>query len=118
MTGIPQLSGRGVGGEDGGDPDEGFLRGLVRLEEEFRGLGPDTGIDDHLEHIRTWVSTPDFFTGALPEPFEVIRVLQRAKQAAENLAAVRLGGATAPARLLQPWYSRPELTADKRATLP
>lgn len=49
---------------------------------------PDTGIDDHLEHIRTWVSTPDFFTGAVPEAFEVLRVLQRAKQAAENLAAV------------------------------
>ncbi|MER5277727.1 hypothetical protein ABT025_18485 [Streptomyces sp. NPDC002809] len=48
----------------------------------------NTDIDDHLEHIRTWVSTPDFFTGALPEPFEVIRVLQCAKQAAEALAAV------------------------------
>lgn len=49
---------------------------------------PDTGIDDHLEHIRTWVSTPDFFTGTVPEPFEVVGVLQRAKQAAEHLAAI------------------------------
>lgn len=49
---------------------------------------PDTGIDDHLEHIRTWVSTPDFFTGAVPEPFEVVQVLQCAKQAAEHLAAI------------------------------
>ncbi|MEE1812664.1 DUF6197 family protein [Streptomyces sp. BE133] len=48
---------------------------------------PDTGIDDHLEHIRTWVSTPDFFTEAVPTPFEVVGVLQRAKQTAENLAA-------------------------------
>ncbi|WP_392838667.1 hypothetical protein [Streptomyces sp. LN500] len=49
---------------------------------------PDTGNDDHLEHIRTWVSTPDFFTGTIPEPLEVIRVLQRAAQAAEHLAAI------------------------------
>ncbi|WP_331746700.1 hypothetical protein [Streptomyces sp. NBC_00842] len=49
---------------------------------------PDTGIDDHLEHIRTWVATKDFFTGTLPEPFEVLRVLQQAKQAAEVLTAV------------------------------
>jgi hypothetical protein len=49
---------------------------------------PATGKDDHLEHIRTWVSTPDFFTGALPEPFEVVRVLQRAKQAAETLTTI------------------------------
>ncbi|WP_331723396.1 hypothetical protein [Streptomyces atratus] len=49
---------------------------------------PDTGIDDHLEHIRTWVSTPDFFTGALPTVPEVIGVVLRAKQTAESLAAV------------------------------
>ncbi|MFF2411816.1 hypothetical protein [Streptomyces sp. NPDC058092] len=49
---------------------------------------PDTGIDDHLEHVRTWASTPDFFTGVVPEAFEVLRVLQHAKQAVENLAAV------------------------------
>ncbi|WP_399559195.1 hypothetical protein OH809_45315 (plasmid) [Streptomyces sp. NBC_00873] len=49
---------------------------------------PDTGIDDHLEHIRTWVTTKDFFTGTLPEPFEVLQVLQQAKQAAEVLTAV------------------------------
>ncbi|MFI6653251.1 hypothetical protein ACIBI8_37385 [Streptomyces sp. NPDC050529] len=48
----------------------------------------NTGIDDHLEHIRTWISTPDFFTGALPEPFEVVRVIECAKQAAEALTAV------------------------------
>ncbi|WP_329203828.1 hypothetical protein [Streptomyces sp. NBC_01435] len=49
---------------------------------------PDTGVDDHLEHIRTWVSTPDFFTGAVPTVPEVIGVVLRAKQTAENLAAV------------------------------
>ncbi|MEV3996664.1 hypothetical protein AB0K62_13440 [Streptomyces halstedii] len=46
---------------------------------------PATGIDDHLEHIRTWVSTPDFFTGRIPEVDEVLRVIARAQQAAESL---------------------------------
>ncbi|MGW1409439.1 hypothetical protein [Streptomyces sp. NPDC002403] len=49
---------------------------------------PDTGIDDHLEHIRTWVSTTDFFTGAVPTVPEVIGIVLRAQQTAESLAAV------------------------------
>lgn len=48
---------------------------------------PETGIDNHLEHIRTWVSTEDFFTGELPEVFTVVGVMRRAKQAADTLAA-------------------------------
>lgn len=47
---------------------------------------PDTGLDDHLEHIRTWVTTEDFFTGRLPEVFTVVGVLLRAKQAVDTLA--------------------------------
>lgn len=49
---------------------------------------PDTSVDDHLEHIRTWVSTPDFFTGTVPTVSEVIGVVLRAKQTAEALAAI------------------------------
>jgi hypothetical protein len=49
---------------------------------------PDTGIDDHLEHIRTWVTEPDFFTHRLPELNDVIGVLLRAKQAADTLTDI------------------------------
>ena len=44
-----------------------------------------TGDDDHLEHLRTWITETDFFTNALPTPAEVTGVLLRAAQAADTL---------------------------------
>lgn len=41
--------------------------------------------DDHLEHIRTWVTEPDFFTRRLPNVSDVIGVLNRARQTADTL---------------------------------
>ncbi|MEV6165770.1 hypothetical protein AB0L71_28425 [Streptomyces sp. NPDC052052] len=70
------------------EPTQDALRWISAVLPTNAPHDPDTGIDDHLEHIRTWVTTADFFTGALPEPFEVLRVLDRAKQAAETLTAV------------------------------
>lgn len=46
---------------------------------------PATGIDDHLEHIRTWISEIDFYTQRQPNLSDVIGVLERAAQAADTL---------------------------------
>ncbi|MFD3516295.1 hypothetical protein [Streptomyces sp. NPDC058657] len=47
-----------------------------------------SGGDDHLEHLRTWTTENDFFTGVLPTPAEVTGILLRAAQTADNLTDV------------------------------
>jgi hypothetical protein len=50
---------------------------------------PDTGLDDHVEHLATWLDTVDFFLGRKPGVADVIGVLDRAARAADTLATSR-----------------------------
>ncbi|GAA0500873.1 hypothetical protein [Streptomyces olivaceiscleroticus] len=49
---------------------------------------PDTGAVDYLEHISHWLTEDDFFTGRRPNATDVLKVLDHAIQAAQNLTDI------------------------------
>ncbi|MFI0929664.1 hypothetical protein ACH4TP_37935 [Streptomyces sp. NPDC021012] len=46
---------------------------------------PGTGIDDHIEHLAYWLLDVDHFLGRRPNTSDVIGVLSRAADAADNV---------------------------------
>ncbi|MFB7867417.1 hypothetical protein [Streptomyces sp. NPDC056069] len=49
---------------------------------------PDSGIDDHIEHLAYWLLEPDIFLGRYLNTSDVIGVLGRAADAADNVTDI------------------------------
>ncbi|WP_093803939.1 hypothetical protein [Streptomyces sp. Wb2n-11] len=67
---------------------QGALRWISAALPTDAPHDPNTDIDDHLEHIRTWVNDIDFFTQRQPSVSDVIGVLKRAAQLANTLTDI------------------------------
>lgn len=48
----------------------------------------NTGIDDHIEHLAAWLSDTDPYLGRRPNTSDVVGVLERAADAADNVTDV------------------------------
>jgi hypothetical protein len=70
------------------EPTMGAIRWLSAVLPTLPPHDPDTGIDDHIEHLAIWLHDVDPFLGRRPNTADAIGALGRAADAADTVTDI------------------------------